>query len=105
MPRPEIIRCPTCGRRQRRSSEQNKLLWVLLHEISESIKPMGQQHSAESWLMYFKSKFLGADDIRLPDGKVVVRPFSSSELDKPEFADFLDQIQAWAAERGIVLAE
>ena len=55
--------------------------------------------------MYFKSKFLGADDIRLPDGKVVVRPFSSSELDKPEFADFLDQIQAWAAERGIVLAE
>ena len=66
---------------------------------------MGQQHGSESWLMYFKTKFLGASDIVLPNGQVVVQPFSSSELDKAEFSEFVEKIMAWAAEKGVYLAE
>jgi len=103
--KPEIIRCPTCGRRQRRSTEQNRLLWAILGEISEQIKPMGRQYGSESWLAYFKTRFLGADTVQLPNGQELVKPFSSSELDKHEFSEFVERIQAWAADKGVYFSE
>jgi len=66
---------------------------------------MGQQHSTDAWLLYFKSRFLGADDVKLPNGEVVVRPFSSSELDTKEFSEFMDKVEAWCAQRGVYLQD
>ena len=103
--KPEIIRCPTCGRRQRRSSDANRRYWALLHEISEQIKPMKQQYSSETWHEYFKTHFLGATEIELPNGKTLTRPHSTAELDKIEFTEYMTQVEAWAADKGVYLAE
>ena len=103
--KPEIIKCPTCGRKQRRSTEANRRYWALLHEISEQLKPMKQQYSSEVWHEYLKQHFLGADEIHLPNGKTMIRPLSSAELDKTEFADYMTQVEAWANEKGVFLAE
>jgi len=45
--KPTIVKCPACGRRQRRSTEANRRYWALLHEISEQIKPDGKQFGSD----------------------------------------------------------
>jgi len=75
-----------------------------VHEIAERIKPHGNVYSAESWHCYLKSKFLGCMDITLPDGRVMVIP-NSSVLPTPEFAKYVDQVEAWAGEHEVYLAD
>ena len=84
-----------------RTHEQNALMWGMLQDISEQIRPEDQYFSPEIWLDYFKKKFVGMDLIELPDGSVVEREVRSSKMDKKEFSYFVDQIQAWAIENGV----
>ena len=100
-----IDRCPTCKRRIRRSSEANRRYWLVLHTVAEQIKPEGQQYSAETWHNYFKMRFIGAEDFKLPNGKVIVMPKSSAELDKGEFHEYAEQVELWANARGVYLDE
>lgn len=101
----KLERCPTCRRRMRRSTQANSRYWLLLHRIAEHLKPEGQSYSAESYHLYFKSRYLGCEDMKLPNGKVLTIPNPSSELDVPEFNDFMTQVEAWAAERDIYLED
>ena len=98
-------RCPTCGRKQKRSSEANRYYWLLLHALAEKLKPAGEHYSSETWHSYFKLKLIGGDDIKLPNGKVIVMPKSSAELDKVEFQDYVTQVEVFANERGVFLDE
>ena len=98
-------RCPTCHRRIRRSSQANRLYWLLLHELSDRLRPNGQHYSAEAFHAYYKSRFIGCDDVALPSGKVLTIPRSSADLDTAEFADYLTKVEADAAERGVYLAD
>lgn len=100
-----VIRCPTCGRQQKRSSDQNRIYWALLHEIAGAVKAEGRLYPVETWHLYFKSRFLGCIEERLPGGKCVVIPVSSAGLDTPEFSAFFDQVEAWAGKRGVFLAD
>lgn|SRR5512135_2565897 len=96
-------RCPTCHRLMKRSQPQNARYWALLHLLSEKIKPNGSVYSAEAWHHYCKSRWLGCDDIPLPNGKMLVMPRSSANLDVAEFNDYMTAIEAWAAERDVYL--
>jgi hypothetical protein len=98
-------RCPKCGRPPKRNNEQNRLYWALLGELSEKVKPQGQQYSPESWHLYFKTTYLGCDDWIMPNGKIVSQPRSTADLDKDEFSEYLEQVIAWAAERGVYHGE
>jgi hypothetical protein len=98
-------RCPTCKRRLKRSSEANRRYWLLLHTISDKLKPQNVQHSPEVWHHWAKMRFLGAEEIKLPNGKTLIMPHSSAELDKAEFQDYMEQLEAWAAEHDVYLDE
>jgi hypothetical protein len=98
-------RCPTCHRRLTRSASANRRYWLLLHLIAEEIKPGGVSYSAEQWHHYCKSRWIGCDDVKLPNGKVLTIPRSSAALDVTEFADYMTQVEAWAAERHVYLAD
>lgn len=98
-------RCPKCFRKFKRSNEANARYWLLLHVISEKVKPEGKEYSAETWHTYWKLKLLGGNDVTMPNGKVIVVPKSSADLDKGEFHDFACQVEAWANERGVYLDE
>ena len=100
-----VDRCPTCHRRIKRSTQANRLYWLLPHEIAESVKPGAQAYGAEVWHTWAKSRFLGCDDVKLPSGKVLSIPRSSADLDAAEFADYVGKVEAWAAERGVYLAD
>lgn len=96
-------RCPTCGRIKKRSTEANRRYWALLAEIAQELKPQGQQYSSETWHKYFCQRFLGADEVKLPNEKTLIIPHGSSDLDTAEFNDFMTQVEVWAGEHGVYL--
>lgn len=96
-------RCPKCHRTIRRSSEANRRYWLLLHMMAEKLKPEGKEYSPETWHLYFKLKHLGGNDVTMPNGKVIVVPKSSAELDKDEFHEYVFQVESFANERGVFL--
>lgn len=98
-------RCPTCGRRNKRRNPQNAVYWALLHMLAEQLRPGGVTYSAEQFHTYYKSRFLGCDDIPMPNGKTLTIPRSTANLDVAEFSDYFDAVQADAAERGVHLSE
>ena len=65
----------------------------------------GQTYSAESFHKYYASKYLGSDDIAMPNGKTLQIPRSTSALDVAEFGEYFDAVQADANERGVWLDE
>lgn len=97
--------CPTCGYKQKRSNPQNKRYWELLHLISENIRLENGTFSPESWHVYFKLRFIGGDDYKLPSGETIVRPRSSADLDKAHFNIYMNQVEVWAAEQGVYLPD
>lgn len=102
----KVRRCPTCGRREKRSTEANRRYWLILHLIAERIKPGDNlAYSPDQWHLYFKSRFLGADDVDLPNGKTLVIPHSSADLSTEEFSDYAMKVEAWASERDVYLDE
>lgn len=103
--KPKIDRCPTCKRRHTRSHEANAFYWALLHEIAERLRPDGQTYGAEQYHVYFKSRFLGCDEVQMPNGKTAVIPRSTAALDVSEFNDYVTQVEAFAANRDIYLAD
>lgn len=105
MPNPTVARCPTCKRRHKRSLPQNAIYWELLGEISKRLKPQGQQFSDEVWHIYLVKRYLGADDVTLPNGKVESMRRSTADLDVAEFGVYFDKVQAWAAEHDVWLAD
>jgi hypothetical protein len=98
-------RCLTCGRLEKRSTQANARYWLLLHQIAENVKPNGQAFGTEQWHTYFKSRFLGCDEVAMPNGKALQIPRSSADLDTGEFNEYQTQVEAWAAERDVFLAD
>lgn len=98
-------RCPACGRTEIRSSEANRRYWALLHEIAENVKPKGNVYSAETWHLYFRQRFLGSNDVTLPNGKVTTQPNSTAKLEVADFSDYMEKVQVWAAEHDVSLEE
>lgn len=101
----KIRRCPACGRRERRSTSANSRYWKLVALVSENVKPGGNTFGIEAWHEWVKSKWLGCEDVRLPNGVTLVVPNSSADLDPSEFSDFMTAFEAWAAERDVYLPD
>ena len=98
-------RCPTCHRRHKRTRSQNARLWKLYTALSDKLRPGGETYSPKQYHLYYKEKFIGATDYRLPNGKVLTIPNSTADLDVAEFSEYMEQVEADAAERGVYLDE
>ncbi len=73
--------------------------------ISECVKPEGKEFSTETWHLTFRKAYLGCEDHMLPTGKPLSMPRSTTDLDVAEFSDYFDRVQAFAANRGVYLAD
>ena len=98
-------RCKTCHRLFKRSNPANARYWLLLHLISDNLKPEGEAHTAEVWHQYFKQRYLGMDEVRLPNKKVIQTPKSSAELDTQEFAEYMAKVEQWGIEHKVYMEE
>ena len=90
--------------RRSRNAEQNRRLWKAVYEqISEQAAVEGKKYDKDIWHEFFASKFLPQHEFALPFGQIVLRRKSTTELSVSEFADYMMQVEAFAAsELGVV---
>lgn len=98
-------RCPACHRLKKRSNPANSRYWLLLHMIAEKVKPQGKIYSAEAFHEYFKQRYLGADDLDLPNGKTINIPHSTADLDTQEFNEYMAKVEQWGIEHEVYMEE
>ena len=84
------------ARASRRSSEQNRLLHALLNTIAENATVNGRYFDMETWKEMVRRKFIGTEEIDLPDGSSIERGISTASLTVPEFTLLIERVQAWA---------
>jgi len=98
------MKCPACGRQEPRSSEQNRRYWAIINLLS-NVNIQGKKYNPASWHEYFKLRFLGATEIKMPNGKNLTISNSTTDLDVAQFNDYMTQVEVWAGEHKIYLDE
>lgn len=99
MERGEPIRLIVTTDEKKRNAEQNRFLWgVVYRDIAEQAWVDGRQYDKDTWHEYFARMFGVCEEITLPDGEIVTRRKSTTQMTVGEFSDFLTKIQAYAAD-------
>ena len=84
---------------KKRNTEQNRRLWGYLYKtIAEQAWVDGKQFSKEVWHEHFARMFGVCEEMILPDGEIITRRKSTTEMTVGEFADFMTQIEVYAAQ-------
>lgn len=81
----------------KRSIEQNSMLHAILSEIAEGAWVNGRQFPMEVWKEFFRAKFIGTEEMVMPDGQIKEKGLSTTTLDVAAFSDFINQISEYAA--------
>lgn len=91
------LRIIVTSEERKRNVEQNRRLWGHVYKcIVEQAWVNEEQFDAEVWHEFFARKFLPHDDVRLPNGEVVTRRKSTTELTVGEFTDFMQAVELYA---------
>lgn len=86
---------------RKRSLQQNARLWAILTHVSDQVADEeGKKYSPETWMSFFKSKFLGKRAISV-DGELHLVEKRSSTLKTVEFGEFMTQIEVWSIDHGV----
>jgi hypothetical protein len=89
----------------KRTLAQNAAMWAMLTEIAEQVEWYGQRLPADDWkLLFLANMGRGLRMVPALDGRGFVNlNVSSSALRVREFAELIDDIHRFAADRGVVL--
>jgi hypothetical protein len=83
---------------KKRNTEQNRFYWgAVVTPIADQSWVDGRQFSKDVWHEYFARLFGTCEDVTLPDGEVISRRKSTSDMTVGEFSDYIQQVQAYAA--------
>lgn len=88
-----------------RNLEQNAKLWAMLSEVAQQVEWYGRKLSAEDWKHVFTASLAKQDVVPGIDGGFVVLGKSTSKMSKREFAELIELIYAFGAERGVKFTE
>lgn len=88
-----------------RSLDQNAKLWPMLSEISAQVDWYGNKLSPDEWKDVFTAALKRSKVVPGLDGGFVVVGARTSQMGKREFADLIELINAFAAERGVEFKE
>jgi hypothetical protein len=88
----------------KRNNAQNARLWGYIYkQITEQAWVNGRQFPADVWHEMFCRKFWVCDDVILPDGEIVSRRKSSTDMTIAQFAKYMNDVESYAAgELGVV---
>ena len=88
--------------RDKRSCDQNALMWMWYQQMSHQIKQKGKgDYSTDDLHEYFKDEYCPVKQITF--GKKVKNVKSTKKLDTGEMHFYLQQIDMWAANAGFKL--
>ena len=85
---------------KRRNTEQNRRLWGYLYKtIADEAWVGGNQFSKDVWHEFFAREFGVCDEMTLPSGEIITRRKSTTEMSVKEFAEFMTNIEVYAAQQ------
>jgi hypothetical protein len=89
-------------RPERRTTEQNSLLWALLTELSQQVVWYGQTLTAEEWKWVLSAALKKQRVVPGLDGGFVVLGQSTSRMSKAELSDLIELSYSFGAQQGVV---
>jgi hypothetical protein len=87
--------------RVNRSSDQNKLLWALLGDVSVQVDWYGRKLEKEDWKEVFSAAWKQQDVVPGINGGFVVMGVRTSKMTKLEFSELIEIIYAFGAEHSV----
>jgi hypothetical protein len=98
------LRVIVTAEERKRHAEQNRYYWgVVLHQIAEHAEVEGKRYGKDVWHEFFVRQFSLCDEATLPDGEIVARRKSTTQMSVGSFSDYIDAVQAYAVTRlGVV---
>ena len=87
--------------RPRRSGDQNRLMWALLHDVSDQVEWHGQRLSPEDWKHIFSAAQYRQRVVPGIDGELVVLGQHTSRLTKEQMGELIEIIQSFGADQGV----
>lgn len=83
---------------RKRTAEMNRFYWgAVLTRIAEQAWVEGRQFDKDVWHELFARKYGVCDEVTLPDGEIVIRRKSTTQMTVDDFSKYLVQVQAYAA--------
>lgn len=83
---------------RKRSTEANGYYWsFLLEQIADQAWVDGRQYSKDVWHEFFAQEYAEKIEFALPDGSMMTRRKSTTELKVGEFSEYLQKVEAYAA--------
>jgi hypothetical protein len=93
----EPLRVIVTAEEKQRNAQQNRFYWgAVLKAISEQAWVEGRQFDKDAWHEYFARKFGVLDEVTLPDGEIITRRKSTTQMSVGEFSQYLNDVQAYA---------
>ena len=80
----------------KRSVEQNRKLHAILNEIAENVYIDGRRYDIEAWKEQVRRRFIGTEELDLPNGSRIERGVSTTTLNASQFSELIEQVSAWA---------
>ena len=90
---------------EKRSNEQNRLMWAALTDISRQVEWYGEKLSPEDWKHILSSSLRKQRAVPGIDGGFVVLGLSTSKMSKDEMSELLELALAFGAQKGVVFCE
>jgi hypothetical protein len=92
--------------RPSRTLEQNNKLWPMLTDIAKQVVWYGQKYSKEDWKDMITSALIPEQRVAPGlNGGVVLLGMSTSRMNKKEFSDLIELINAFGAQQGVQWSE
>jgi hypothetical protein len=98
-------KCPTCGRGQTRTSEQNRLMWAVLTDLSEQVDWYGQHLSKGEWKDVLTASLKRQKVVPGLDGGFVVCGAGTSKMTVAEMTELIELAMAFGTEKGVVFSD
>lgn len=91
--------------REKRTLDQNAKLWAMLTDVSKQVEWYGRMLAEEDWKHVFTAAQYKQDAVPGIEGGFVVLGKSTSKMTKRPFAELIELIYAFGAERDVQWSE
>jgi hypothetical protein len=93
----EPLRLIVTAEERQRNQQQNRFYFgAVLKQVSEQAWVDGKQYDKDTWHEYFARKYGILDELTLPDGEIITRRKSTTQMSVGEFSEYLDAVQSYA---------
>lgn len=81
---------------RQRTIAQNKRLHALIQHIADHAVVDGRRFSADAIKEYVRRRWIGTEEVELPDGTRIDRGISTTTLSVEQCARLMESVEAWA---------